>query len=179
MTDILALGAECGGCGTAVYAHPVRRQGELDMASKGYLTQMRGFTLIEISIVLVVIGLLLSGGLVALGPVIQNAKRTQTENTLTKIEDALLLYAIQNSCLPCPADATTPATEGIQANAAGTAITAACVGGAAACFTGADAVVPWQTLGLSRSDAIDEWGTLITYHYRCPHPQHPLRWWRA
>lgn len=135
------------------------------MASKGYLAQMRGFTLIEISIVLVVIGLLLSGGLVALGPVLQNAKRTATENTLTKIEDALLLYAIQNNCLPCPADATTPASDGIQALLSGAAHTAdACAGVANECFTGADAIVPWQTLGLSRSDAIDEWGTWITYH---------------
>lgn len=126
---------------------------------------MRGFTLIEISIVLVVIGLLLSGGLVALGPVIQNAKRTQTENTLTKIEDALLLYAIQNSCLPCPADATTPASDGVQALLSGVAHTAdACAGAANECFTGADAIVPWQTLGLSRADAMDEWGTWITYH---------------
>lgn len=163
MTDILALGAECGGCGTAVYAHPVRRQGELDMASKGYLTQMRGFTLIEISIVLVVIGLLLSGGLVALGPVIQNAKRTQTENTLTKIEDALLLYAIQNSCLPCPADGTAPGTPGaplITGDATyGTACTASACRG-----NNSDNVVPWLALGLSPSDVLDEWGTQITYH---------------
>lgn len=135
------------------------------MASKSFLSQTRGFTLIEISIVLVVIGLLLSGGLVALAPVLEQAKRTQTENTLTKIEDALLLYAIQNSCLPCPADATAAAIEGNQALASGAAHTAdACADAANACFTGPDAVVPWLTLGIQRSDAIDEWGTWITYH---------------
>lgn len=135
------------------------------MASKSFLSQMRGFTLIEISIVLVVIGLLLSGGLVALAPVLENAKRTQTENTLTKIEDALLLYAIQNSCLPCPADGTAPTTDGNQALSTGVPHTAdACADAAGVCFTGADAVVPWLTLGIQRSDAIDEWGTLLTYH---------------
>ncbi len=117
------------------------RQGEMGMAPKAILSLKRGFTLIEISMVLVVIGLLLSGGLVALAPVIGGAKRTQTENTLTKIEYALLLYASQNNCLPCPADATAPTTEGRQANAAGTPVAAACAGTVTACFTGPDAVV--------------------------------------
>lgn len=130
------------------------------MASKSFLSQMRGFTLIEISIVLVVIGLLLSGGLVALAPVLENAKRTQTENTLTKIEDALLLYSIQNGCLPCPADGTggTGAAEDSSGPQATTCT-------ALACRTQAnnDNTVPWLALGISESDSLDEWGTQITY----------------
>lgn len=125
-----------------------------------------GFTLIEIAIVLVVIGLLLSGGLVALGPVVENAQVTQTNNKLDKIEDALVLYAIQNSCLPCPSDAT-PATgtEGIQHTNAGADVSGVCAGaGGTACFSGAQGVVPWQTLGITQADATDEWGTLISYH---------------
>ncbi len=131
------------------------------MASKSFLSQMRGFTLIEISIVLVVIGLLLSGGLVALAPILENAKRTQTENTLTKIEDALLLYAIQNSCLPCPAlNAGTAGT----ANAVTTGdYTTGCTANACTAPSSAS-VVPWVNLGLQPSDAADEWGTKITYH---------------
>lgn len=123
---------------------------------------MRGFTLIEISIVLVVIGLLISGGLLGIAPVIQQAKVTQTENTLAKIEDALLLYAIQNSCLPCPADGTSPTTPG-QALLAGGGNFTTCT--ATACIApAADNTVPWLTLGLQASDAVDEWGTQITYH---------------
>lgn len=133
------------------------------MASKSFSSHMRGFTLIEISIVLVVIGLLISGGLLGIAPVLEQAKRTQTENTLTKIEDALLLYAMQNSCLPCPADGTSPgANEGLTLNNVGTpytgCTTTACRGELV------DNVVPWQSLGLQRADAIDEWGTQITYH---------------
>ena len=120
-----------------------------------------GFTLIEIAIVLVVIGLLLSGGLVALGPVVQNAKITQTKNKLDKIEDALVLYAIQNSCLPCPADSADDS--GIQQTGAGADIATACAG-TTACFSSAQGVVPWVTLGLPKSDVTDEWGTLISYH---------------
>jgi len=128
-----------------------------------------GFTLIEIAIVLVVIGLLLSGGLVALGPVVRNAQVTTTENKLDKIEDALVLYAIQNNCLPCPADSSDD--NGIQQTGAGADVSGACAGGGSnACFPGGTPangernVVPWVTLGLSENDVTDEWGTYIAYH---------------
>ncbi len=130
-----------------------------------------GFTLIEIAIVLVVIGLLLSGGLVALAPVVRNAQVTTTENKLDKIEDALVLYAIQNNCLPCPADSSDAGAQaGIHQTGAG-ANSATCAGGGSnACFPGATPangvrnIVPWITLGLSQADVTDEWGTYISYH---------------
>ncbi|MEQ8735969.1 MAG: type II secretion system protein [Rhodospirillaceae bacterium] len=139
------------------------------MASKGYLAQMRGFTLIEISIVLVVIGLLLSGGLVALGPVLQNAKRTETENTLTKVEDAILLYTIQHSCLPCPADGslvTGSGNDGRSETNTGAFYISQCsddAGGASCRADSGQNVVPWVTLGLSEADAIDAWGNRLYY----------------
>lgn len=144
-------------------------QGEMGMWSKSNLSQTRGFTLIEISIVLVVIGLLISGGLVALAPVLENAKRTETENTITKIEDALTLYAIQYGCLPCPANGS------IAAGAAGAGqalsdngtYTANCVddaGGTSCSALAQTNVVPWATLGLQESDAIDGWNNRLNYH---------------
>src|SRR5262245_59637586 len=63
-----------------------------------------GFTLVEIAVVLVVIGLIVSGGLLGLSPVLQNNKVTQTNGQMDKIEQSLVLYVIQNGCLPCPAD---------------------------------------------------------------------------
>ncbi len=151
------------------------------MTSKSILSQMRGFTLIEISIVLVVIGLLLSGGLVALAPVIENAKRTESKNQLTKIEDALLLWVIQsNGCLPCPADGTltgASANNGLGLVNAGTQQTgptcpadgSACdiqpiaINHAGAVNTNYAGVTPWRTLGLSEADTIDGWGNRIAY----------------
>ena len=113
------------------------------------------------SIVLVVIGLLLSGGLLALAPVLENAKRTETNNTLTKIEDTLTLHAIQYGCMPCPADgdiAATVANAGL-AERNGTAYYAnQCVddaGGTSCRGLGQDSVVPWITLGLQESDILD------------------------
>ena len=146
------------------------RQGEMGMTSKDILSRMRGFTLIEMSIVLVVIGLLLSGGLLALAPVLENAKRTETNNTLTKIDDTLTLHAIQYGCMPCPADgdiAATVANAGL-AERNGTAYYAnQCVddaGGTSCRGLGQDSVVPWITLGLQESDILDGWGNRINYH---------------
>lgn len=135
-------------------------------------SRMQGFTLIEISIVLVVIGLLISGGLVALAPVLENAKRTETENSITKIEDALTLYAIQYGCLPCPADgslASTNANAGtsLADGIGGTPYTAMCVDDAAGTNCGGldqRNVVPWRTLGLTEADVTDGWGNRINYH---------------
>lgn len=150
------------------------QQGEVDMPSRGNLSYTRGFTLIEISIVLVVIGLLISGGLVALAPVLENAKRTETENTMTKIEDALTLYAIQYGCLPCPADgslASTNANAGRAEDNNGAFYDANCVDdnagtscNSAANTTNIIEVVPWRTLGLQEADAVDGWGNRINYH---------------
>ena len=67
----------------------------------------RGFTLIEMAIVMVVIhGLLISGGLLALSPVIQSSKISDTSAHLDRLEQSLTVYVIQNGCLPCPADST-------------------------------------------------------------------------
>lgn len=125
----------------------------------------RGFTLIEMAIVLVVIGLMLSGGLLAITPTINAAKARDTNARLDQIEQALLVYAIRNSCIPCPANGTLGTPVGL---AGGTPVTdtysTGCVdthGGA--CAAGTNGVVPWGTLGLSQNEATDGWGNLISY----------------
>ncbi len=121
----------------------------------------RGFTLIEMAIVLVVIGLILSGGLMAITPIAQNSRVTETKSKLGVIEDALQVYAIQHNCLPCPATATL-ATGGANVGQslpqpldANGCSTAAC--------TNARGVVPWITLGLSEADVTDAWNMRISY----------------
>jgi prepilin-type N-terminal cleavage/methylation domain-containing protein len=113
----------------------------------------RGFTLIEMAIVLVVIGLVVGGGLAAVGPVITSTKITETKAKLDTLEAALTLYAIQYSCLPCPA----------ALNGDGTAQFVTPASGCGASCTSDRGVVPWQTLGLSRADGSDAFGTRISY----------------
>jgi prepilin-type N-terminal cleavage/methylation domain-containing protein len=131
----------------------------------------RGFTLIEMAIVMVVIGLVLSGGLVAVAPVVQNTKISETNEKLDRVEQSLILYAIRNGCLPCPADPAAP-SDGSGTNPAGESIKAtatnAYISGCtstAACSFGetTQGSVPWVTLGLSEGDVTDGFGTRIDY----------------
>jgi prepilin-type N-terminal cleavage/methylation domain-containing protein len=64
--------------------------------------RMRGFTLVEMAIVLLIIGLLLSGGINLLSTTSENANYKQTQNTLQEIKDALVTYYAINKRLPCP-----------------------------------------------------------------------------
>jgi prepilin-type N-terminal cleavage/methylation domain-containing protein len=135
-------------------------------------TLQRGFTLIEIAIVMVVVGLLLSGSLLALAPVLQGSKLSETNGKLDRIEQALLVYVIQNGCLPCPANpslassASAPAAgQSVTGGAPGTAYTTGCA--PATCTydagTSGPGGVPWSNLGLSESDATDAYGDRIAY----------------
>lgn len=121
-----------------------------------------GFTLIEMAIVIVVIGLLLSGGLLAVSPIIQQSKITETRAKMTRVEAALTVYLIQNSCLPCPATgnlASTDANAGRAGHGATTYYSTGCAAGA--CI--ASGVVPWVNLGLSEDDVSDGFNNRFTY----------------
>lgn len=128
----------------------------------------RGFTLIEMAIVLVVIGLVFSGGLLAVAPVLESSKGNETLAKLDRIEQALTLYVIRYGCLPCPADpgiATGTANAGWAHGATAPlyyngSCNTACD---AALVTAGQGVVPWVTLGLSEEEAKDGFGYRIDY----------------
>ena len=125
-----------------------------------------GFTLIEMGIVLVVIGLILSGGLVAVAPVVQNAKINETNVKLDRIEQALIVYTIQNHCLPCPALPSEADSTGTAGQAYTTATTHSPTGCAATTcdpLVATQGVVPWVNLGLSEDDTTDAFGGRISY----------------
>jgi len=131
------------------------------------LRRARGFTLIEIAMVMVVIGLMLSGGLMAVGPVLTSTRVSATEQSFDKVETALRLYAIRYGCLPCPADgdiATGDANYGAAEDGAGVVAGECATNAACRADAGGDSVVPWITLGLTEADATDGWGNRITYY---------------
>lgn len=121
----------------------------------------RGFTLIEMAMVMVLIGLMVSGGLFAIGPVLERAHYNQTNASMDQIESALVLFAIRNNRLPCPADghlgASAAANYGIEQVSTGAGIAAACP------VAATNSVVPWITLGLDEGYSIDGWGRRISY----------------
>lgn len=118
-------------------------------------TRNQGFTLIEMAIVLVVIGLVIGGTVTATAPLLANSKAQETRGQIERIQAALQVYAIRFSCLPCPA--TDASTTGI----------GQFVGLASGCGTSCTAnfgAVPWATLGLSRAEIADAYSNRIRYH---------------
>lgn len=67
----------------------------------------RGFTLIELAVVLFILALLLGGLLGPLAVRRDQADRQNTEKALAEIKDALLGYVVVNGRFPCP-DITAP-----------------------------------------------------------------------
>jgi prepilin-type N-terminal cleavage/methylation domain-containing protein len=105
----------------------------------------RGFTLVELAIVMFVVALLLGGMLLPLSAQQDIRARQETDKALSDIRDALLGFAITNGRLPRPAAS---ATDGAEA-AATCADDAACSG-----------FIPWAALGSAK---LDGWGKLIRY----------------
>jgi len=103
-----------------------------------------GFTLAEMAIVLVIVGLLLGGLLIPLSAQQENQFRSETDKSLAEIREALIGYAIINGKLPCPMPTTItdPAAAGY-----GEA--------AATCNPGTEGYLPWKTLGVTETDT---WG---------------------
>lgn len=123
----------------------------------------RGFTLIEIAVVIVVLSLLLAMIAGIATAMLGQQRREATRQRLTGVETALALFVSQHQRLPCPANGTLPGTD---ANAGVEQVT---LGAPNACSVGGVAgsqqhgVIPWRALGISEQDITDGWGNRLTY----------------
>lgn len=106
----------------------------------------RGFSLVELAVVLVIVGLLASGLMLSLSTQRESATTQEAQRQLENIREALIGFALANGRLPCPAAANLANTD---ANA-----------GRENC-TSQHGVIPWVTLGLPESDP---WGNRFTYY---------------
>lgn len=112
----------------------------------------RGFSLVEMAVVMAILGLLLGGLLMTLQAQ-QTAQRAQeTGRLVTQAKDALLGYAAIHGRLPCPAD---PA---LASGSAGAGLERTPT--AAGCTGGETGTLPWATLGLPETDG---WNRRFTY----------------
>ncbi len=112
----------------------------------------QGFTLIEMAVVMVVVGLLLKQFVVPLGAMREQRLRMSTESQMTLVVESLMGFTAANHRLPCPATLHSGGQELNQCN-----------GGAAA--TG---YVPTVTLGLMGATdgdgvLLDAWGSPYIY----------------
>ncbi len=115
----------------------------------------KGFTLVEIAVVLVIVGLIFGSILGPLSTQRQNQKIKSTEALIEDFRDALLGYASLNGFLPCPAILTSDGQEERSA------------GPGSDCDT-EHGYLPSATLGLNgRFDSnnliTDAWGSPIRY----------------
>jgi len=109
----------------------------------------RGFTLVEMAMVLMIIGLLLGGLVPTISAQMETQRNSETRRQLNEIKEALIGYAVINGYLPCPADGS------IATGQLGAGIKKA------SCGTGDNGgVLPWVTLGVGETDA---WGRRFTY----------------
>lgn len=69
---------------------------------KALNSKIQGFTLIEISIVLVIASLLIGSALGPLATQVENTRRKATVDQIENIHDAIIGYAMGSGRLPCP-----------------------------------------------------------------------------
>jgi prepilin-type N-terminal cleavage/methylation domain-containing protein len=111
-----------------------------------------GFTLLEMAVVLVIIGLLLAGLMMPLSAQLDQRRIEETRKAMDEINQAIYGFALANGRLPCPANPT------VASGTAG-AGTETNTGPSGSCINN-PGVVPWATLGLSETDA---WNRRYTY----------------
>jgi prepilin-type N-terminal cleavage/methylation domain-containing protein len=116
------------------------------------MKKINGFTLIELSVVLLIISLLMVGILGPVGTQIEAQERQQTIDTMNDIMESLYGFAVINGRLPCP----DTSGDGFSNPVASGTCTAA----------NGDGWLPWNTLGLVVQG--DAWGNRFKYHVTTP-----------
>lgn len=113
-----------------------------------------GFSLVELSVVTLIIGILLTLGLSAMNAVRENTALSASNAKQAALKDALIGYLRRNSRLPCP-DTNTAAPDGLE-NRTPAGVTNPC--------TSNFGLLPYVTLGIARDAAQDGWGNFFSFH---------------
>lgn len=116
------------------------------------LRTRHGFTLVEMAVVLVVLGLLMTGLLGGVSVQMENRRLLETRNALEQAKEALIGYALANNRLPCPADPSLASTHADAGHEASRDASGHC--------TLLAGVLPWADLGVKEADG---WGRRFSY----------------
>lgn len=125
-----------------------------------------GFSLVELSVVLTVIGITLSGALVIATKKTESDKIEETNYKLDKIENAIDAYLVKNGRLPCAANGSYVETnaafafEGFPNESSGSGACSVASFSAGNIYSG---IVPTKTLQLADEFMLDGWGRRISY----------------
>lgn len=110
------------------------------------IRRTHGFSLVEMAVVLVIVGLMIGGLLTPLSMQMEQRRTGETQKAMEEAREALMGYALRNGYLPCPAKS---ASNGMEDRSG-----AACTDGKR------QGLLPWATLGVPK---LDSWGHV--YHY--------------
>ncbi|MFS2002037.1 type II secretion system protein [Duganella sp. CT11-25] len=103
-----------------------------------------GFTLVEIAMVLLIVGLMIGGMVAPLASQLEQKKISETRRALDDAREALFGFALRNGYLPCPAISATNGLEDRTGSACNKRY----------------GFLPWATLGVGR---LDGWNHLLGY----------------
>jgi len=129
----------------------------------------KGYSLVELSIVVIILSVLVSGGLSIITGSANNSKIRITRERMNEVYKAMGNYLLANGALPCPASILEIKSSSSTYGTAGTTVGVCNVGaGVYAGSAGLSAnlvygMVPVQTLGLSADMAEDAFGNKFTY----------------
>jgi len=112
-----------------------------------------GFTLTELAVVLLIVGLLLGGLLHTLSVQVEQRNRDDTRRQLEEARDLLIAFALVNGRLPCPAAPNATGDESPP--------------GGGTCTNSYNGFLPGRAIGATPVDssgyALDAWGNRIRY----------------
>ena len=136
------------------------------------LSGLRGFSLLQTSIILMVAALVMTSLIAGQGSGDANQKLLDSIDRLNKVEDGMARFMAQQGRLPCPADGQYDVNDvnfGWEAGYTSPSV-GGCKGGVPSAPLGPDATglvvagaIPTKTLGLPDEYAFDAWGRRPTY----------------
>ena len=134
------------------------------------MTQEKGFTLVEMAIGMVIVGILIAFATIAFSGLLRSGFERKTFADMEVIADAIAIYAQKHMRVPCPADPAGGSVPfGFERNPSGDVS----IFGTCATIANAEGIIPYATLGLPQRAARDRFGNFITYRVSLTSAQTP------
>ena len=133
-----------------------------------------GFTLTELAVVMVIVGLLLASAMYTLSAQMDQRDFEETQRRLSQAHDLVLAFAIANGRLPCPARYASAASNSAGLESFCSAASGTCAGSETTtvwahgnCSNYYDGYLPAASVGFGPTDsagfAVDAWNNRIRY----------------